>query len=572
MAEPVGWYRRHAPGASVTFFLGPSAARSCPVKTFNTLDPTQRVIPERTPRPEALALWETSVLDRVAAVAGAVDLRGLMAEDPAQQEWAANEAMKRGAAVIVAPLLPRDVAGHRVGRAGFLVRSEDGGYLPVVVKRHKTLENAPAKSAPQTISTLEAPQVELHVQQRRLRLKSESDAIELGHLWRMLEACGQASTRGPIGGVVGTDATPALDAPFITWLDLTNKAYRTFSRTAVARYRMRSGLERHDHEHEFRVMVAHAAQQQAGGRIAPPVRPVKVSECDTCWWWEVCRPQLVERDLSLTIDKSPLDVREITTLRRLGIETTDDLAAADLATLLPAFVAESASATRSEERLRKAFRCSQLIANGVELERTTPEPIDLIGHDLEIDFDIETSGDDHVYLWGFLVHDRTANEQPFYYPIERFDDLSDQAEQALARRAMTWLLDITTGRDAAVYHYSNYELVQTKRIADCGDPRIIEGYQRMRELSVDLYATVKQHFFGTHGLGLKNVARVGAGFEWRDEEPGGQNSMSWFDDAVHLADPVARQAARQRVLEYNEDDVRATYELRAWLRTNPGDA
>jgi predicted RecB family nuclease len=76
---------------------------------------------------------------------------------------------------------------------------------------------------------------------------------------------------------------------------------------------------------------------------------------------------------------------------------------------------------------------------------------------------------------------------------------------------------------------------------------------------------VQTHFFGAAGLGLKQIA-VTAGFGWRDADPGGLNSQRWFDDAVHATAAETRAAARQRVLAYNEDDVRATAHLRAWLR------
>ena len=76
---------------------------------------------------------------------------------------------------------------------------------------------------------------------------------------------------------------------------------------------------------------------------------------------------------------------------------------------------------------------------------------------------------------------------------------------------------------------------------------------------------VKEHWFGVHGLGLKLIAGH-AGFRWRDDDPGGLNSQTWFADAVHAPDAGMREAARQRVLDYNEDDVRATAHLRAWLR------
>ncbi|MFZ1911741.1 MAG: ribonuclease H-like domain-containing protein, partial [Propionicimonas sp.] len=73
--------------------------------------------------------------------------------------------------------------------------------------------------------------------------------------------------------------------------------------------------------------------------------------------------------------------------------------------------------------------------------------------------------------------------------------------------------------------------------------------------------------FGTNGLGLKVVATHGAGFAWRDEDPGGLNSMHWFADAVGGATAELREQARTRVLEYNEDDVQATWQLRRWLRS-----
>lgn len=39
---------------------------------------------------------------------------------------------------------------------------------------------------------------------------------------------------------------------------------------------------------------------------------------------------------------------------------------------------------------------------------------------------------------------------------------------------------------------------------------------------------VKANFIGFAGLGLKEVAVHGAGFGWRDEDPGGLQSQSWL--------------------------------------------
>jgi predicted RecB family nuclease len=72
-------------------------------------------------------------------------------------------------------------------------------------------------------------------------------------------------------------------------------------------------------------------------------------------------------------------------------------------------------------------------------------------------------------------------------------------------------------------------------------------------------------------LRLKAVAPV-AGFAWRDPEPGGENSMAWYRAAVSGSGEAATDDARihrQRILDYNEDDVRATYVLRQWMSQQP---
>jgi predicted RecB family nuclease len=76
---------------------------------------------------------------------------------------------------------------------------------------------------------------------------------------------------------------------------------------------------------------------------------------------------------------------------------------------------------------------------------------------------------------------------------------------------------------------------------------------------VDLYE-VSRALLQTEGaMGLKNLAPE-AGFHWRDDSPSGEASMAWFDHAIREGEPW-----RTRILEYNEDDCRATQALRDWL-------
>ena len=116
-------------------------------------------------------------------------------------------------------------------------------------------------------------------------------------------------------------------------------------------------------------------------------------------------------------------------------------------------------------------------------------------------------------------------------------------------------------------HVEGDRLIGTFRVAEgsTGDLALAQAAGLIRDHFVDLFGFVRDNFVGVEGLGLKVVAHKGAGFSWRDEEPGGLASQSWFNEAVDGPSPEARAAARDRVLEYNEDDVRATLAVREWI-------
>ena len=57
----------------------------------------------------------------------------------------------------------------------------------------------------------------------------------------------------------------------------------------------------------------------------------------------------------------------------------------------------------------------------------------------------------------------------------------------------------------------------------------------------------------THSYGLKTLAQH-LGFEWRDSSLSGAASIEWFHQWTETGD----EEIRLRILEYNEDDCRAT--------------
>ncbi|MEL6385615.1 MAG: TM0106 family RecB-like putative nuclease, partial [Cyanobacteria bacterium J06626_18] len=59
---------------------------------------------------------------------------------------------------------------------------------------------------------------------------------------------------------------------------------------------------------------------------------------------------------------------------------------------------------------------------------------------------------------------------------------------------------------------------------------------------------------------LKHIARW-IGFEWRDSEANGAQSICWYNEWLTTGDRTYLDA----ILRYNEDDCRATYYVKRWL-------
>ncbi len=547
------------------FTLDAYAARSCALKTHNAFHPGMvRPEPADTGRLPGSSEFTAEAYRRIlAGRAGVADLRALSGEPGEVQEQACLAAMAAGTPVIIGGLLPRDWEGHRSGRADLLVRDPAGGYFPGMVK-YQRLTDPRKDDLPYHYSDLDDLTTRLTGTGRRYRWHWRwANTLQLAHLWRLLGPTGHQAAAGPWALAVGNDDIDG--AVRASWLDLTEAAAPANPEqlAAAAQPSQVSALARYDHEFAARVRLAGTAAA-AAPEDPPLLRPIVSHECGYCAWWEVCRPLLDDDDLSLRINKSPLDAHEISVLREAGVATVHELAASDLELLLPSYLPRVTHRTGAEDRLRLAQRRSQLLLDGVVLERNTTGPIALPSAPLEIDVDVETSRDDRVYLWGFWVAD--GNGGGSYRQFSSFGELDDAGERELARSAMAWLRAQVTGTEALVFHYSDYEVVRLARLATPGDELMEWALAFARERFHDLFGTVRQHFFGTNGLGLKVVATAGAGFHWRDDDPGGLNSMRWFEEAVGAPSAAAREQARTRLLEYNEDDVRATWQLRRWLR------
>lgn len=468
-------------------------------------------------RVEAAAAFRTAVRGR---------LSGLTVIEPGPRAAADTAAaVAAGAPRIWNAVLPT-VAGRR-GHSELLLRVA-GGYLPVIVVNHKVADSG--HGALTTGPDHWRPTADESVRARNHR----ADQMRLAHLTRMLEAAGWAS---PVcqGGSIGVDGAGAPD----------------------------TGIERIV-VHELAPLLpgydARFADRLAILRGEVDTEPSRIAECRRCPWWGECGPQLAaRRDLSLVAD-----VGTVAVLRRAGIGTVDELAEytgpapADLTAALP--------------ELRVMARAWLA---GSPIVRRRPH-VRVRRADVEIDVDMESYQESGAYLWGTWT--RIDARELGYRPFVTWDPLPTDDEGRSFARFWSYLMDRraqahAAGQTFAAYCYSQqaenkWLLASADRFA--GMPGI-PSRRAVREFIaspewVDMFIAVGEAFITLEGRGLKKVAPQ-AGFHWRDEEAGGEASMLWYRVAVGMDEGTAaqRQSQRIRLLEYNEDDVRATAVLRAWM-------
>ncbi|WP_188986986.1 TM0106 family RecB-like putative nuclease [Saccharopolyspora thermophila] len=447
-------------------------------------------------------------------------------------------AMRAGTPFISAAQLPDDPAGGRRGTVDLLVRS-GSGYVPVLVVRHKITD--PGSGA--RVSPLDRPVPEAaSIDQARKVRPQPRDQLRLAHAVRLLQACGMAAS-GHVGGVIG------VEADVVVWHDLRTPNWPG-GRTALAEYEAR-----------FADRLAVATAAAAGAE--PLALPSRITECKGCPWWPTCELQLREsRDVSLVVRGEDAAV-----LRDIGVSTVDQLAAMspDDVDELPLTGVRNGDAVL----LAKAW------LRDLPLVRRVPE-LTVPRADVEVDVDMESYADAGAYLWGCLLSGADVGEAPGYRAFVSWEPLPSDDEARSFAEFWTWLSSVRRrayerGLTFRAYCYNElaenrWLLASAERFAGKpGVPSVAEVREFIGSAEwVDLFATVREQFLCPNGKGLKVIA-PSAGFGWRDAEASGENSMRWYRDAVGLGGRAPVLSQRDRILRYNEDDVRATWTIRQWM-------
>jgi predicted RecB family nuclease len=271
--------------------------------------------------------------------------------------------------------------------------------------------------------------------------------------------------------------------------------------------------------------------------------PFLKSGCKRTPWYSLC----VEGargcdDVSLVYRLSQADQRR---LYRLDIRTVADLASADSDSL------RMMLEDWPYDKIVRLQNQARVLMSGEPMVLRHPEFPDVA---TEIYLDVESDPTrDTDYLMGMLMRDTATGKTTYEYLAAETPDDEYTLWTAFLDRLAEW-------EDFVIYHYAHYERQVFDRLAArYGASTALTA--KFHERAYDLHAKVVDAvvlplYFYT----LKDIAKY-IGYRWDDPEAGGAESVVWYDRWLTTGD----RSYLDRVIRYNEDDVRATLLLRDWL-------
>lgn len=348
----------------------------------------------------------------------------------------------------------------------------------------------------------------------------EEYAVQVGHYAALLGDLGRGEpARAFIVGADGSTAWYDLDAP---------------GRRGAAPWSVR--------------VAALVARARGVRDLADGTRGALSAACAMCHWKTVCRRELEAAD-DLTLVAGLGRAVRISIEARAG--TVAELAALDmegdpdLRRGLPGVGAGRLGRFRDRARLLRTPGARPYALR----------PLGLARHARELHFDLETDplNGGLVYLHGILVRDLVPGGDVERF-VHFFADGPDGERNAFAG-AFAFL---SANASARVFHYSKFERtsyrVLQERYPDvCSREEVEALFDPARATDLLGDAVMPSTEWPLSSVGIKAIAKF-LGFSWRDRDASGAASIAWFHDYCRSRDP----AVRQRILDYNEDDCRAT--------------
>ena len=283
---------------------------------------------------------------------------------------------------------------------------------------------------------------------------------------------------------------------------------------------------------------------------ATKTRPAYASgTCKNCVWYTACL-NLLEAADDLTLIPELGRSRREAMIQRIG--SISELAEIDTAALIKG---EKTVFPGIGTATLKKFQARAKLLTTPDGKAHLRAPVSFPIAELELFFDVEVDPmRDICYLHGFVERRGADNATEQFVAFFSGEDTAESEEQAFAA-AWRYLL---ASQPCAIYYYSKYERTIYRKLRSkyphvCSEAEVETLFDPTR--AVDLYCDVvlKATEWPTRDFSIKTLAKY-LGFNWRDPHPSGAASIEWFDRWMTSRDA----AVRQRILDYNEDDCRAT--------------
>ena len=294
----------------------------------------------------------------------------------------------------------------------------------------------------------------------------------------------------------------------------------------------------------FKELIDRIEEIRKGEKPKPVVRKACF---DTSPWGDACLAYAQETNDIAQIYN--VDIRRLTSLRSLGIETVDDAAKMN-----PDEYANQAWGLTRHGLEVIRMQAQSLIDKIAFIRKSVP----LTASPTEIYFDIESDLPNDVdYLYGFWMR-KDGKEEYIRFIAEKPED-----EETMWHEFLAWLE--TLPAEYTVYHYAPFEPMRLRLLEKrYGGSSWLDLFMS-RFIDLKPYAT-KHIVLPLYFYSLKKICKY-LGFDWRGELQSGGASIDYYERWC----ATGNRSILEEIIVYNEDDVRATAFLKDWLQSYAGE-
>ncbi|MCU0549686.1 MAG: TM0106 family RecB-like putative nuclease [Leptolyngbya sp. Prado105] len=279
------------------------------------------------------------------------------------------------------------------------------------------------------------------------------------------------------------------------------------------------------------------------------------SRCSLCHWFSHCYAiAKSEHHLSLLPGVTQSRYLQLQALNITTLEALAEIPATQLEPL-PGFGSETAR--KLTRQARSTLQNVALLGESSAAHTVGKRPFvvpKIPTAAIELYFDIEAEPSlNLVYLHGVLVVDRIQQTETFH-PL-----LAETPEEE--SRVWQKLLDLMWAYPTApIFHFCPYESQTMERLGKLFETPD-ELIKPLLARFIDLHDSVTRSVtLPVESYALKHIARW-VGFDWRDSSANGAQSIYWYAQWLATGD----RRYLDSIVIYNEDDCRATYQVKEWL-------